>query len=290
MYVSDIAPVTISGTSYDPGGSGVTAVKAKIRRNSDNYWWSASDAQFASAEGDNNASGTNPWSINITAGLLDNVSYYVQTSARDQAGLIEAYPGYSPRTFWIDYSSPTSGITQPVDGKYYKALASLKGTASDITAGVKEAGILLQDLINAPRIGTRLRWPGRLAGIFHGFSYRNKARLQLELSNCLPFVQETRYLAVSRGKDNSEPVLTQTVFNAGVSSNSFVYDVIKPTSVITLPVNNGIYGGPGNLIGTIRGTGFDSDTAYTGGPAAAQKRVEKRISRPKKTGPQCGGM
>ncbi|MEK7721108.1 MAG: hypothetical protein AAB359_01820, partial [Elusimicrobiota bacterium] len=131
VYISNRAPYTISGTSFDPGGSGITSVKVKVRRNSDNRWWSAVDADFVAPETENNAVLIDPWSIAITAGLLDDTSYYVQTSARDLALLTEPYPGAAARTFWIDYSSPTSAISYPYDNGYISQAGKITGDSSD---------------------------------------------------------------------------------------------------------------------------------------------------------------
>jgi hypothetical protein len=82
-------------------------------------------------------------------------------------------------------------------------------------------------------------------------------------------------LIVSRAKDNAYPVLTQDSFSVGVSSNYFVYDSVKPTSTVSVPVNGGKYGGPGNELGTLYATAYDSDYEYINGPSAIRKRISK---------------
>ena len=72
---------------------------------------------------------------------------------------------------------------------------------------------------------------------------------------------------VSRAGDNASPELMQEVFTANIDSRTFTYDVVRPTSVVTLPRNNGIYGGAGNELSVISATTYDKDNV-------AQKRVE----------------
>ncbi|MCK5584223.1 MAG: Ig-like domain repeat protein, partial [Elusimicrobiales bacterium] len=273
-YISSPVTYKIEGTSSD-SGSAVTAVKVKIRRNSDNYWWSATDGNFISSEKENTAIDVNPWYINISVGLQNNVSYYVQTSAWDQSALIEAYPGGNPVNFWVDYSSPTSAVDVPVSGEYYTELTSLSGTANDATSGIEEAYILVQDLTKGASYWNAVTTAWETSVVYSTSAVGGaKPNYTWELTVLPNWEQDIKYLVVSRGKDKASPNLEEEAFEVGVDSNTFIYDVVKPTTVVTVPAQNEIYGGPGKPISEIRATAFDSEKQYSGGPAAGQKRVE----------------
>ncbi len=93
----------ICGTAAD-SPSGVTSVRATIRRSSDNRYWSGSTWQVASATV--TASGTTSWSIPMgTSNLTNGVSYTVTAWTLDAAG--NSSPN-SIATFTYDTAAPTT--------------------------------------------------------------------------------------------------------------------------------------------------------------------------------------
>jgi hypothetical protein len=145
---------TISGRARDPETS-IPLIKARIRRISDNNYWSSSGWQ------------SSPLWINVTgsgSGFIDwyythsrftNVDDPAFESGRTYVIDIQAQDNvlpspnitthYSTCTFTYDNLGPTSRISQPVDGDAYLNLGAITGTSFDATAGPKKVEISVLD-------------------------------------------------------------------------------------------------------------------------------------------------
>ncbi|MEW6555741.1 MAG: hypothetical protein AB1349_00125, partial [Elusimicrobiota bacterium] len=154
-------PQSLSGTSNDPGASGVTAIKLRLKRDRDpngegKIWWVALAWQADEA-----------WYYTVTPGWSwnssdvtwsDNYQYTILTRAQDNAGNIEGDGAGNVNTsrasvFTIDMSSPTTGITAPKK-PYYNTLSTLSGTSSDpntYASGVKGVDIAIYNTTDGNR-------------------------------------------------------------------------------------------------------------------------------------------
>jgi hypothetical protein len=134
---------SVSGTAADEtagatGGSGLRQVYVRIRRGSDNLWWTSTGW---SATGDsssvfpatiNSAAGT--WSSNVSAAALPVGTYLLYAYAADQAG----NSGYVSRRVSIsgpDTTAPTITMSSPAAGSTVSSLALISGSAGDEAGG-----------------------------------------------------------------------------------------------------------------------------------------------------------
>ncbi|RLJ03528.1 MAG: hypothetical protein DRP08_03430, partial [Candidatus Aenigmatarchaeota archaeon] len=254
----------VSGTAEDFGGSGVAQVKVKVRRLSDGYWWSSVDGDFVSYETENIATFSSPeWSLSITAGLLDDTSYYVQTQAVDNAGLVESYPGGGPRIFWMDYTAPDIAITRPAES-YYNSLVTISGTGYDLTSGIDVAYVAIS---SGPNFDTY--WNPSLL-VWESATYWIEAILEdnkpdyVFISTEVPTWQHgVTYRVYAKAQDKAYPSNVSSVI-----SYDFTYDVVHPTSVVTLPEDNGVYNA--DLV-NISGTAYDEPAGIASVEVAIQE-------------------
>jgi hypothetical protein len=134
---------TVSGTVQDEaagatGGSGLRQVYVRIRRTSDNTWytstgWSASgDSTSVFQATVNGAEGT--WSTDASSANLPAGTYLLYAYAADQAG----NTGFVTRRVFIpeaDTRAPSVTIKSPADNIMVSSLASITGTAGDEAGG-----------------------------------------------------------------------------------------------------------------------------------------------------------
>ncbi|TPW18339.1 MAG: hypothetical protein FD129_7 [bacterium] len=141
---------TITGTAVDPPGasapmkSGVTSVKVRVRRPSDNSCFDGAAFGSCSGSSDLTVTGTDPWQYTnaaLTGQLASGATYVVTVQAADAAGNPQAgfTPVISSRTVHIDKAPPTVGFTKPVHTAAYQPSvlaggSGLTGTASDAEA------------------------------------------------------------------------------------------------------------------------------------------------------------
>ncbi|MQY66579.1 MAG: hypothetical protein GH147_08960, partial [Clostridia bacterium] len=91
---------------------------------------------------------TNSWQnwyydIDVSTAFVHNHQYKVEAKAFDQAGNeqspVDSY------TFTFDTATPSCAVILPVEGRYYNELISLKGTASDPLADIKDVEVQIHD-------------------------------------------------------------------------------------------------------------------------------------------------
>jgi hypothetical protein len=107
-----------------------------------------------------------PSSDNPSTGLQNGVSYYMNVSGVDDAqsvGNAEAfYDAAKSSTFTVDLAGAVAGFTAPSPYSVISALTKIRGTASDVLAGVSTAGQIEIGLIeNGPNNAC---WNGTIAG------------------------------------------------------------------------------------------------------------------------------
>jgi hypothetical protein len=133
----------ISGTVADEaagatGGSGLRQVYVRIRRTSDNTWytttgWSATgDSSSVFQATVNSAQGT--WSTNVSSAALPAGTYLIYAYAADQAG----NTGFVTRRVFIpeaDTRAPSISISSPANNGNVSSLAAITGTAGDEAGG-----------------------------------------------------------------------------------------------------------------------------------------------------------
>jgi hypothetical protein len=113
-------------------------VFVRIRRSSDNQWWTSTGW---SNTGDNSSvfpaavnSANNTWSSNVSAAALPAGTYLLFAYAGDQAG----NTGFVSRRVFIiapDTTAPVISISSPADNSNVSGLASISGLARDEAGG-----------------------------------------------------------------------------------------------------------------------------------------------------------
>jgi hypothetical protein len=120
------------------GGSGLRQVYVRVRRTSDNKWWtstgwsSTGDSSSIFTAVVNSAAGT--WSSNVGASALGAGTYLIYAYAADQAG----NTGFVSQSVSIpapDTTAPVISITSPADNSNVSGLASISGLARDEAGG-----------------------------------------------------------------------------------------------------------------------------------------------------------
>ncbi len=136
-YVNSL-PITISGTSNDPGnGSGINNLYLELKNSDGKYWsgasWEASEQQIPISPPYNN------WSIGGSGwngAWEDGKTYYIYTRAQDNATNYE-FGGFSVLKGWFiyDISRPTATITYPVTNGYVSQSGRVSGVCADNAPG-----------------------------------------------------------------------------------------------------------------------------------------------------------
>ncbi|MDI6756872.1 MAG: hypothetical protein QME32_02495, partial [Endomicrobiia bacterium] len=259
---------TISGTSADTAGGTVSQVRVAVRRNTDGKWFDGSDftqSDIAPLFTDWVAgfTGTRWQYTTLTDGkLTSGVSYYVTSESRDNAIAtnIEQWAARGS-TFTFDNSNATTTVILPAHNLFYNALSQIQGTARDATSPIDKVETAVQRLTDG-------RWWNPAAGGSWDDTGANPVWLDVSTasladwtlySSSMPsstvMTQGARYNVTARSSDR--PGNVEALFSVGVNSVTFTWDVGKPTSTITAPVNNEYYGGPARALAQIEGTAVD---------------------------------
>ncbi len=249
----------ISGTSLDQpavGASGISMVEVAVENKSRSgaNWWGGADYNQATS-GWAVAAGTMSWTYSFN-NWTDGNAYLVLSRAYDKTlpapGLIENSFAVAVNsvTFVCDTSSPTSTISWPPSNNYItNTLSSISGTTIDALSGV-----------SVTKVGIKLNNGGWWNGTdFTGAeAYFNSSPLTSGNTSwayggfAAGLVDQSTFTVFAVGYDNALPAPGN--YETVLSSVTFIYDITRPTSTITVPSNllNT------KTLPTISGTAFDT--------------------------------
>jgi len=267
---------TLSGTALDqpapePLASGIREVEVAIQNKSiagPNNWWGGS--AFNSPQTWFVATGSTSWTYTFNnANWTDGQVYLVLSRAKDKAIPSNVESSWSVAvnsvTFICDKSTPTSNITWPTELLITNSLTAISGTSQDIVvlgnaSGIQKTEVSIQCISPVP-------------GWWNGVNFTGTSQQWFTANNLSPanttwaytgfaaaLVTHSTYVVYSRTFDNSLPLPGNYETPFG-SSRTFVYDITKPTSVITLPIYTYYTNNPAALpdrqLPLISGTAFD---------------------------------
>lgn len=156
----------------------------------------------------------------------------------------------APNTLIIDTKKPTSQIIMPEDNNWYNEIISIYGTASDHVGG---SGIDKVE-INIKRINDNYYWDGS------NWISTKKWLLTVGTTNwshdtsTVTWTNNTQYFVISRALDNASNLETPG------TGNNFCFDLTKPLSTISHPLNNTNF----NKLYEISGTAVDTASSGIG--------------------------
>ena len=223
---------TITGTAADGVfGSGVNTVAVAIRNNATGLWWNGGTFNQGSLTSFNTTWADPEWTYapaGLNAAMTSGASYYITSQAVDLATNVEAFYNARGSTFTFDSTPPTSGIDSPVDGRFYNALGSISGAASDLIS-LSTVAISIRDASAAG--------PNNCYAPGAGFSAACPAWFKASGSN-----NPWNYAFVSQPWSNAHlyVILSSATDLAGnpqvaLSSAGFFFDVRQPTATLTSP-------------------------------------------------------
>jgi len=263
-----IEAASISGTAQDPGTvvSGLATVEVRIRRDSDNSYWTGS-AWGGAGDSWLTANGTSDWTYFLgVANLNDGVNYTVQSRALDNAGNVQTALGSD--TFRYDVTLPDSTVSITRD--HYNAANWLE--ASSISGTAQDPGTVVSGLA---KVEVRIRrdsdwsyWTGSAWGgagdswlTASGTSDWTYALAATNLTDGVNYTVESRAL------DNAGNV------QPSPATDTFRYDVTVPESAVSITRDH--YNAVNWLeASSISGTAQDPGTVVSG-----LAKVEVRIRR-----------
>jgi hypothetical protein len=142
--------LSATGTAAD--NVGVTAVRVRLQRSSDNLYWNGS--AWSATAADVLASGTTNWSFALPN--LANGSYSLRATARDAAGNTGAssVTQFVVDVILVDRNAPSIMVVEPKSGGIYFSVPAANGIASD-DVRVSEVRCILQ------RASDGRYWDGR---------------------------------------------------------------------------------------------------------------------------------
>ena len=184
-----------------------------------------------------------------------NSSYTIKTKDTDRAGNVQGTQfAYTSKMFWYDNVKPTSTVTMPPTGNHsYNTFTTISGTCVDSVAGsvtLSTVTILIQDVtLNSTYYNINSQtWVS--GSEYWNYVSTNAAGTiwQKILPDDSAWTNAHQYRIKSKAKDLA------TNEEVPSSGNTFVYDITKPTSVITMPANNMGY----MTVPTLSGTAYDA--------------------------------
>ncbi|HRY30115.1 MAG TPA: hypothetical protein P5079_08790, partial [Elusimicrobiota bacterium] len=167
--------------------------------------------------------------------------YRITSWATDKAGNTQTtyVSGVSSNTFYFDNIKPSAGVLIPQQGKPYKSMPTLTGTATDDFSGVAEVQLNVNYLL----AGDTWYWTGVdfTSGAYYtagvsvtnssaqvtGWTYNPSA-----LNTKLVSRREYRAYALARDVANNWQAVSAT--------NTFLFDVDWGTATVTLPETDGV--------------------------------------------------
>ncbi|RLD18857.1 MAG: hypothetical protein DRI36_00390, partial [Caldiserica bacterium] len=142
-YVS--AGGVVKGTADDsPQPTGiVTKVQVRVRRDSDNKYWSVVDSTWVVNEtwNDTNLSPVGTYWYLTSPTWQTGITYYASCKAQDKAENWQT--SITTISFVADFTAPTSCLLKPLDDKKYDQMSQIIGTADDPSPGELDKVILM---------------------------------------------------------------------------------------------------------------------------------------------------
>ncbi|PKN01408.1 MAG: hypothetical protein CVU77_05585, partial [Elusimicrobia bacterium HGW-Elusimicrobia-1] len=269
--------VAITGTASDLADGKAITVNMAVKRNTDGKWFDYSDFNSASVvplETELSVNGTwwqYAYIASLASKLSSGVSYYITSQANDAALPSNNYEQWAVlgTTFTFDNSHATTTVILPAHNLYYNTLSQIQGTARDATSAIDQVKTAIQRLTDGkwwnPDGGGS--WDDTTPGynpVWINVSTSSLINWTLYSSSVPPSGQLThaaRYNVIARSLDR--PGNVEDLFTVGANSVTFTWDVGKPTSVVTVPVNNEYYGGPSRPITLLEGTASDAPSGLS---------------------------
>ena len=199
-------------------------------------WWGGADYTQATP-GWAVASGSMSWTYNF-GNWTDGNTYLVLSDAYDKALPNNPETNFAVQvnsvTFVCDTSSPTSTISWPPSNDYISGtLSSISGTTRDALSGVSvtKVGIKLNS--------TNEWWNG--TDFTGSQAYFNSTPLTSGNTSwsytgfASGLVDQSTFTVYAVGYDNALP--SPGNYETVLSSVTFIYDITRPTSTITVPAN-----------------------------------------------------
>ncbi|MEK7720770.1 MAG: hypothetical protein AAB359_00105, partial [Elusimicrobiota bacterium] len=212
-------------------------------------YWSTTTFTFAGT-----AQSSGSFSFN-SANVIWNsgYTYKVDSKAKDYVGNYQS-SDYSV-TFKFDNTNPESTIGYPADNIHYPVISttSFTGTVVDPSngSGVASVRVYVQDLTQGTTYWSGVAWTDLdsqkwllvpLAAPTFGWNGADYGSPD--------WIDGNQYRIVSRASDQAANNEANGAGNAGtVRDSDFVYDVTKPTAVITYPYNGGYISQSGKITG-----------------------------------------
>jgi hypothetical protein len=233
---------TMSGGSYD--NMDTTLVQIRIKR-SDNYYWALNTWESGSGYwnnttcpgGSGDVTWTYPSSPFPNGTFTSGMSYTIDLMSFDNALPFNNIGTYvSTCTFTFDNMGPVSCINLPANNGAYnqsgQSLSVISGTSYDATSGAGNVNMSVKDL------------NGGANPYFKGSGFSNATEYWITISSqgvggqsvTWSYNQTSLFQALQDGHSYQVRVYgTDNIGNVetNISSNTFVFDVTNPTSVVT---------------------------------------------------------
>jgi len=253
----------ISGTSGDGvSGSGVTLVKVKVidLTESTTYYWNGENGWTTTEAGTwfNRKSGLDPWKYYLGTSTSTSDGYWtsghkykIQCKAYDLAGNEET--SFGEAIYYFDNTPSTSVVSVPIDGDSYNSLTEISGDASDGGSGVYPAGVDYVEVRIKNPDGDYWDEENKVWGSEEWNVATGSTSWSVSITTSA-WSSDKVYTINSRAYDNAEYPSTNVEIN--YSTYTFTYDVVKPTSTVTQPIDGRYY----SSLNLITGTSYDKTT------------------------------
>ena len=252
--------VTNSNPPDNISTGAVTTMRLKIKRLSDNQYWTGGGWLVGEQVIQTPAAGMDIWvdSWTIKPGNLPTMtpgtSYYLTTQGVDNAadgGNAEPYDHVRSSTFTFDDGPPVASIVVPIDNGYYSVLTGINGGSTD-NVGVSTISVSVQQVGgNCYRPGSFNDFGGTCPNWFKAQGSTTAWSFPFATP---PWVHNTQYVVRSSATD-----LAGNIQGAAVAS-TFTFDVIAPTVALTTPSLGLLNQNQTIILGTALDSPADIDT------------------------------
>ncbi|MBU4123829.1 Ig-like domain repeat protein, partial [bacterium] len=211
----------------------------------------------------------------------DGVEYKIASKGKDNAGNWSVVS--ASHTFKIDWSSGTSGVSLPVDTKFYKSLTQLQGTAKDAPVLASPSGIPPTGVkVRIKDVDTGNYWRGSVghwgAELWLTASNNEAPDPDIWTYDDIDIADNSAW--IMNGYGHKFEVTVKTIDRASnqeqltaANTVSFYFDNIASTSAVQVPFNGASY----NALALSSGSASDM---ASGTHPAGVKEVRVRIRRP----------